>query len=71
MNESLVVNIRQASNGFIVQYEETHKGLEISAEFVALDLGEALDIIQDMFSQEQSSADMSNILDTPIEQDKK
>jgi hypothetical protein len=54
-----------------VQYEETHKGLEISAEFVALDLEEALDIIQDMFSQEQSSADMSNILDTPIEQDKK
>ena len=71
MNESLVVNIRQASNGFIVQYEETHKGLEISAEFVALDLEEALDIIQDMFSQEQSRADMSNILDTPIEQDKK
>ena len=71
MNESLNVNIRQASNGFIVQYEEIHKGLEISAEFVALDLEEALDIIQDMFSQEQSSADMSNILDTPIEQDKK
>jgi hypothetical protein len=63
----LSVTIRHASNGFIIHYEEVVNGLDVSAEFVALDLEEALGIIYDCFDTPDSH-DMSNILDETIPQ---
>jgi hypothetical protein len=61
----LQVSIRHATNGFVLHYSEVVNGLEVNAEFVALDIDEALGIIYDCFDQE-SSHDMSNILDETI-----
>ena len=61
----LQVSVRHASNGFVIHYSEVVNGLEVNAEFVALDIEEALGIIYDCFDQEPSH-DMSNILDETI-----
>ena len=61
----LQVSIRHAANGFVIHYSEVVKGLEVNAEFVALDIEEALGIIYDCFEQEDGH-DMSNILDETI-----
>ena len=65
MPTDLQVSIRHASNGFVIHYSEVVNGLEVNAEFVALDIEEALGIIYDCFDQEPSH-DMSNILDETI-----
>lgn len=61
----LQVSIRHASNGFVIHYSEVVNGLDVNAEFVALDIEEALGIIYDCFDQEPSH-DMSNIVDETI-----
>lgn len=61
----LQVSIRHASNGFVIHYSEVVNGLDVNAEFVALDIEEALGIIYDCFDQEPSR-DMSNIVDETI-----
>ena len=63
----LVVSIRHATNGFVLHYSEIVNGMEVDAEFVALDIEEALGIIYDCFDQE-AGHDMSNILDETIPQ---
>jgi len=65
---NLEVSIRHASNGFVIHYAELVNGMEVNAEFVALDIEEALGIIYDCFDQEPSH-DMSNILDETIPKD--
>lgn len=65
MPTDLQVSVRHASNGFVIHYSEVVNGLEVNAEFVALDIEEALGIIYDCFDQEPSH-DMSNILDETI-----
>jgi hypothetical protein len=62
---NLEVSIRHAANGFVIHYAELVNGMEVNAEFVALDIEEALGIIYDCFDQEPSH-DMSNILDETI-----
>jgi hypothetical protein len=62
---TLEVSIRHASNGFVIHYCEVVNGLEVDAEFVALDIEEALGIIYDCFDQEPTH-DMSNIVDETI-----
>lgn len=62
---NLEVSIRHASNGFVIHYSEVVNGLEVDAEFVALDIEEALGIVYDCFDQE-ATHDMSNILDETI-----
>jgi hypothetical protein len=62
---TLEVSIRYASNGFVIHYCEVVNGLEVNAEFVALDLEEALGIIYECFDQEPTH-DMSNIVDETI-----
>lgn len=62
---NLEVSIRHAANGFVIHYAEQVNGLEVNAEFVALDIEEALGIIYDCFDKEPSH-DMSNILDETI-----
>jgi hypothetical protein len=64
----LTVSIRPASNGFIIHYSELINDLEVNAEFIALDLEEALDVIRDCYDQ-QETHDMSNILDETIPKD--
>jgi len=64
----LQVSIRHAANGFVLHYSEVVNGMEVNAEFVALDIEEALGIIYDCFDQEPSH-DMSNILDETIPKD--
>ena len=46
------VSINRAANGYIVFYKEHNKTSSVEAEFVALSLEEALDIIREIFSQE-------------------
>ena len=65
---NLEVSIRHAANGFVLHYSEVVNGLEVNAEFVALDIEEALGIIYDCFDQEPSH-DMSNILDEKLSKD--
>ena len=65
MPTDLQVSIRHATNGFVIHYSEVVNGMEVNAEFVALDLEEALGIIYDCFEQEMGH-DMSNILDEAI-----
>jgi hypothetical protein len=65
MSLELSVSLRPASNGFVIHYCEVVNGLEVNAEFVALDLEEALDIIRDCYDQPEGH-DMSNILDETI-----
>jgi len=64
----LQVSIRHAANGFVLHYSEVVNGMEVNAEFVALDIEEALGIIYDCFDQEPGH-DMSNILDETIPKD--
>lgn len=68
ISTDLQVSVRHASNGFVIHYSEVVNGLEVNAEFVALDIEEALGIIYDCFDQEPSH-DMSNILDETIPKD--
>lgn len=68
MTMDLTVSIRPASNGFIIHYSELINDLEVNAEFIALDLEEALDVIRDCYDQ-QETHDMSNILDETIPKD--
>jgi len=60
------VEIRPVANGYVVFYTEIKNNAEICAEFVAVSLDEALSIAHDLFSQEESFANMSNILDETI-----
>ena len=60
------IEIRPVANGYVVFYTEIKNNIEVCAEFVAVSLEETLDIVHDLFSQEQSVADMSNIIDETI-----
>ena len=60
------IEIRPVANGYVVFYTEIKNNTEVCAEFVAVSLEETLDIVHDLFSQEQSVADMSNIIDETI-----
>ena len=60
------IEIRPVANGYVVFYTEIKNNTEVCAEFVAVSLEETLDIVHDLFSQEQSIADMSNIVDETI-----
>jgi hypothetical protein len=67
VNQSAVINLRLAANGFVIHYSEIVKGMEVEAEFVALDLEEALSIIHDCYTPQEHGHDMSNILDETID----
>jgi hypothetical protein len=58
MKKEFNVNIRYASNGFIVRYEEE----TLECEFVAVSLEETLEIIKDIFIEQEISSGFSNIL---------
>jgi hypothetical protein len=58
MKKEFNVNIRYASNGFIVRYEEE----TLECEFVAVSLEETLEIIKDIFMEQEISSGFSDIL---------
>lgn len=60
------IEIRPVANGYIVFYTEIKNNTEVCAEFIAVSLDEVLSIVRDLFSQEESFANMSNILDETI-----
>ena len=60
------VEIRPVANGYVVFYTEIKNNTELVVEFVAISLEETLNIVLDLFSQEQALANMSNILDETI-----
>ena len=60
------VEIRPVANGYVVFYTEIKNNTELAIEFVAVSLEETLNIVLDLFSQEQALANMSNILDETI-----
>jgi hypothetical protein len=60
------IEMRPVANGYVVFYTEIKNNVEVCAEFVAVSLDEALSIAHDLFSQEESAANMSNILDETI-----
>ena len=66
MIQDMSVEIRPVANGYVVFYTELKNNTELAIEFVAVSLEEALSIAHDLFSQEESSANMSNILDETI-----
>jgi hypothetical protein len=66
MIQDMSVEIRPVANGYVVFYTEIKNNTELAIEFVAVSLEETLDIVHDLFSQEQSVADMSNIIDETI-----
>ena len=59
------VTIREASNGFVVEYVAEGEFDKYLSEFVALDIDEALAIARDLFVH-YDAADMSHLVDTPI-----
>jgi molybdopterin converting factor small subunit len=62
------VEIRPAANGYVVFYSELRNNTETTVEFVALSLDETLEIVRDLFSQEESSANLANIVEETIPQ---
>ena len=66
MIQDMSIEIRPVANGYVVFYTEIKNNTELAVEFVAVSLDEALSIAHDLFSQEESSANMSNILDETI-----
>ncbi len=68
MND-LKVTVTQVVNGYIVSYSEYVNDVETSAEFVALDLDEALEIVRDCYEQTIDGSDLSNVLDETIPKD--
>jgi len=60
------IEIRPVANGYVVFYTEIKNNTEVCAEFVAVSLEETLSIIHDLFSQEESIANMSNIIDETL-----
>jgi len=60
------IEIRPVANGYVVFYTEIKNNTEVCAEFVAVSLEETLNIIHDLFSQEESIANMSNIIDETL-----
>jgi hypothetical protein len=58
--------MRPVANGYVVFYTEIKNNVEVCAEFVAVSLDEALSIAHDLFSQEESIANMSNIIDETL-----
>lgn len=65
----LKVTVTQVVNGYIVSYSEYVNGVETNAEFVALDLDEALEIVRDCYEQTIDGSDLSNVLDETIPKD--
>jgi hypothetical protein len=63
MFSELCIEIRPAANGYVVSYNELRNSIETTAEFVAVSLDEALDIVRDLFSQEESSINLSNVVE--------
>ena len=59
------VTIREASNGFVVEYIAESEYDKFLSEFVALDIDEALAIARDLFVH-YDAADMSHLVDTPV-----
>jgi len=66
MIQDMSVEIRPVANGYVVFYTEIKNNTEVCAEFVAVSLEETLNIIHDLFSQEESIANMSNIIDETL-----
>lgn len=66
MIQDMSVEIRPVANGYVVFYTEIKNNTELAIEFVAVSLEETLNIVLDLFSQEQALANMSNILDETI-----
>jgi hypothetical protein len=66
MIQDMSVEIRPVANGYVVFYTEIKNNIEVCAEFVAVSLEETLNIIHDLFSQEESIANMSNIIDETL-----
>ena len=66
MIQDMSVEIRPVANGYVVFYTEIKNNTELVVEFVAISLEETLNIVLDLFSQEQALANMSNILDETI-----
>jgi hypothetical protein len=61
------VTIYAATNGFIVRLVEKYNDIDVDAEFVALSLDEALEIVRECYSEYVSEGlDISNIVDETI-----
>lgn len=61
------VTVYPATNGFIVRLIEEHNDLNVDAEFVALSLDEALEIVRECYEEYLSEGyDMSHIADETI-----
>jgi hypothetical protein len=61
------VTIYAATNGFIVRLVEKYDDIDVDAEFVALSLDEALEIVRECYEEYVSEGlDISNIVDETI-----
>jgi predicted acetyltransferase len=63
------VSINKAANGYIVFYKESNNVTSVEAEFVALDIEEALDIVREIFKYDETTVNMSHIVDEKIRKD--
>lgn len=66
MIQDMSIEIRPVANGYVVFYTELKNNTELAIEFVAVSLEETLNIVHDLFSQEESIANMSNIIDETL-----
>lgn len=65
MND-LSVSVRPAANGYVVHYQDYVNDMEVNAEFIAINIDEALNIVHDCLIVDEHTHDMSNILDETI-----
>lgn len=63
------VTINRAANGYIVFYRETNNVTTVEAEFVALNIEEALDIVREIFVQDEATMDLGHLIDEQIAKD--
>ena len=63
------VTINRAANGYIVFYKETNSVTSVEAEFVALTIEEALDIVREIFNYDEATVSLGHLVDEKIRKD--
>lgn len=57
----VLVELRTVANGYVIRFSEQINSMEVTGEFVAVDIEEALSIIRDICVAQDASVDMSHI----------
>jgi len=57
----ILVELRTVANGYVIRFSEQMNNMEVTGEFVAVDIEEALSIVRDICVAQDASIDMSHL----------